>query len=104
MTVRADDTPVGMIRPLPESSGPARHGGARRARPWRWVLLGVAIVVVVVGTIHELPVQTPIRPHRVARHTCGVQGGVADRPAGEGTRALAHIDLGIVSHPHGEQF
>ena len=36
-----------MIRPLPESSGPARHGGARRARPWRWVLLGVAIVVVV---------------------------------------------------------
>jgi uncharacterized SAM-binding protein YcdF (DUF218 family) len=46
MTVRADDTPVGMIRPLPEGSGPGRPAGGRRRRPWRWVLLGVGIVVV----------------------------------------------------------
>src|SRR5207244_7358710 len=57
---------------------------------------GFGAVVVVVGTIHELPVQTPIGPHGIARHTRRMQGSVADRPAGESPRALAHIDLGIV--------
>ena len=45
MTLRADDTPVGTIRPLPEASGRTRSLGARRPRPWRWVLLGVGLVV-----------------------------------------------------------
>jgi len=45
MTLRADDTPVGTIRPLPEASRRAGLSGRRRRRPWRWVLLGIGVVV-----------------------------------------------------------
>src|SRR5262249_8987005 len=65
---------------------------------------GFGAVVVVVSAIHELPVQTPIGPHRIACHARRMQGGIADRPAGKGPRALAYIDLSIVAHPYGEQF
>ncbi len=46
MTLRADDTPVGTIRPLPEASGPGVSRGGRRRRPLRWVVLGIGLVVV----------------------------------------------------------
>jgi len=46
MPLRADDTPVGTIRPLPEASARTDPSRARRPRPWRWVLLGIGIVVV----------------------------------------------------------
>src|SRR6266540_4054811 len=65
---------------------------------------GFSAIVMVVMAIHKLPVQAPIGPYRIARHARHVQGGIADRPAGESTRALAHITLSIVPHPHRKKF
>jgi uncharacterized SAM-binding protein YcdF (DUF218 family) len=49
MSLRADDTPVALIRPLPEAAGPARPVGARpRRRHLRRALFAAFLVVVVV--------------------------------------------------------
>ena len=45
MSVRADDTPVALIRPIPDDRRRVRRAASRR-RPWRWLLRIGALLLI----------------------------------------------------------
>jgi uncharacterized SAM-binding protein YcdF (DUF218 family) len=48
MSLRADDTPVALIRPIPDRRRAARRGTSRRVGPWRWALRVGALLLLAV--------------------------------------------------------
>ena len=57
-------------------------------------------VIVVVRKILELPIKASIGPDRVPGHSGGMQGRIANCPAGECAGALADVVFSVIADAH----